>query len=973
MRGPRRLSAGAIITSLVAAAVFVAAAPANAAVFEVDVREDPTPDGCTAGDCSLREAVLAANAEPGPDTITLAAGSYRLSLEGSDEDAAATGDLDVTDELTIQGTGSPGTTIDAGFPSTATDRILDVRDGSGLTLEGVTLTDGSAPTGGAVRVRVGVPLRVGDATFRGNQATAGPGGAVAVEGGVALYPVDRPHAVVSVELTETVFEDNSATDAGGGLSVQEAQMNIAVVIASSSFIGNHGTDGGALAIQGGASAALDDLAFQGNRGENGGAALIDADSLSLTRSVVTGNTAQAGDGRGGGLHLAGGSGIVEDVLIADNIAIEGGGLVVDGGRIDGNRLTIAGNLAEQRGGGASTRGFSLSDSLVARNRAQAAGGMDIEEAAVLANVTLTGNQATSAGADSAAIDADGTGIELTNVTVADNRSDRGAVAVNGQATARNTILTNTTNVRGGVVANCAGVPPLSAGGNIDDGTSCAFADPTDRSATDPRLAPLFDNGGPTATHGLLEDSPAIDGGVTEGCPLGDQRGVTRPRDGNADEQALCDSGAFEVTAGDDVTDLVLTVDAPSGPVIEGSEVTYRFTVTNRGPGAATQVILVDPLPEGASFRSAVASQGSCEADRDTLVCDLGALADNASATVTLVAVLDDPGTVDNVAAVGVEPPDDDLNLGNNTVTATTEVVAAVLRIAGPDRIRTAVAVSEAAFADRSATAVVLARSDLFPDALAGSPLAASTGGPLLLTDRAALDVRTETELRRILPTGNPVYLLGGPQALRPSVEARIQAMGYTPVRLGGANRFATAALIAERAAPDPTAVLLASGNDFPDALAAGAAAGATKGVVVLTAGSTMPAETRAYLNAHPNAARIAVGGPAAAAEPAAAPVVGADRHATAVAVADRFFENPEFVGIASGSGFADALVGGADSAARGGPILLSDPTRLSTVVSDYLRDNVDTVGQAYLYGGTKALSAEVESAVAAIISGPAHP
>lgn len=967
MRGPRRLSAGAIITSLVAAAVFVAAAPANAAVFEVDVREDPTPDGCTAGDCSLREAVLAANAEPGPDTITLAAGSYRLSLEGSDEDAAASGDLDITDELIIRGTGSPGSTIDAGFASTTPDRILDVVSGSGLTLEGVTLTDGIAPSGGAVRVRSGVSaLRIDDAAFRGNQASAGPGGAVHVEAG---------GQAVSVELTRTEFADNVASAAGGGLNLDGAADDVALILTSASFVGNVGTDGGALAIRGGSgvTALLDDVAFEGNRGENGGAAFIDAESLSLTRSVVTGNTAQEGNGRGGGLHLSGGSGIVEDVLIADNIAIEGGGLVVDGGRIDGNRLTIAGNLAEQRGGGASTRGFSLSDSLVARNRAQAAGGMDIEEAAVLANVTLTGNQATSAGADSAAIDADGTGIELTNVTVADNRSDRGAVAVNGQATARNTILTNTTNVRGGVVANCAGVPPLSAGGNIDDGTSCAFADPTDRSATDPRLAPLFDNGGPTATHGLLEDSPAIDGGVTEGCPLGDQRGVTRPRDGNADEQALCDSGAFEVTAGDDVTDLVLTVDAPSGPVIEGSEVTYRFTVTNRGPGAATQVILVDPLAEGASFRSAVASQGSCEADRDTLVCDLGALADNASATVTLVAVLDDPGTVDNVAAVGVEPPDDDLNLENNTVTATTEVVAAVLRIAGPDRIRTAVAVSEAAFADRSATAVVLARSDLFPDALAGSPLAVSTGGPLLLTDRAALDVRTETELRRILPTGNPVYLLGGPQALRPSVEARIQAMGYTPVRLGGANRFATAALIAERAAPDPTAVLLASGNDFPDALAAGAAAGATKGVVVLTAGSTMPAETRAYLNAHPNAARIAVGGPAAAAEPAAAPVVGADRHATAVAVADRFFENPEFVGIASGSGFADALVGGADSAARGGPILLSDPTRLSTVVSDYLRDNVDTVGQAYLYGGTKALSAEVESAVAAIISGPAHP
>ena len=88
-------------------------------------------------------------------------------------------------------------------------------------------------------------------------------------------------------------------------------------------------------------------------------------------------------------------------------------------------------------------------------------------------------------------------------------------------------------------SNCSG-GVTSAGHNLDSGVVCGFSAPGDLSSTDPTLGPLQDNGGPTPTHALLADSPAIDAGDPVGCPGTDQRGVRRP------QGAGCDIGAVEV-------------------------------------------------------------------------------------------------------------------------------------------------------------------------------------------------------------------------------------------------------------------------------------------------------------------------------------------------------------------------------------------------------------------------------------------
>jgi CSLREA domain-containing protein len=103
-------------------------APLGAVDFVVTRYDDPTPNGCNAGDCSLREAVIAANANPDHDLIRLSAGSYTLTRLGTDEAAADDGDLDLLESVDIVGVGAALTRIvGAGLG----EDVFNAEDGSG--------------------------------------------------------------------------------------------------------------------------------------------------------------------------------------------------------------------------------------------------------------------------------------------------------------------------------------------------------------------------------------------------------------------------------------------------------------------------------------------------------------------------------------------------------------------------------------------------------------------------------------------------------------------------------------------------------------------------------------------------------------------------------------------------------------------------------------------------------------------------
>ena len=154
------------------------------------------------GNCTLREAIIAANTDAavdacpagsGADVVVVPAGTYTLTLVGADEDAAATGVLDVTADLEIDGAGAATTVIDGN----STDRVLDIDPaGAGLTVlvSGVTLQHGSSlQEGGAVRSRA--TLTLADSIVQANLTSgtlAVRGGGIASDGSLRRRALQHP-------------------------------------------------------------------------------------------------------------------------------------------------------------------------------------------------------------------------------------------------------------------------------------------------------------------------------------------------------------------------------------------------------------------------------------------------------------------------------------------------------------------------------------------------------------------------------------------------------------------------------------------------------------------------------------------------------------------------------------------------------------------------------------------------------------
>jgi hypothetical protein len=315
-------------------------------------------------------------------------------------------------------------------------------------------------------------------------------------------------------------------------------------------------------------------------------------------------------------------------------------------------------------------------------------------------------------------------------------------------------------------------------------------------------------------------------------------------------------------------------------------------------------------------------------------------------------------------------------LANGTSSAFAVMLGTPLptQIFGQDAIDTSIAVSQTAFpTPGSAGAVVLARSDFFSDALAGGPLAAAVGGPLLITPGAALsanlDGRVQAEIQRLVPSGRTVYILGGNLAISPTVDTTLQALGYVVVRLQGTNQFGTAVAIANQLG-NPATILEATGLSFWDALSAVPAAIRVHGAILLTNGTSQAAETAAYLAAH-SVTRYAIGGPlaAAGADPGASAVYGQDQFGTSGSVAATFFPLATVYGAATGLNYPDALSGGVFMATGGrlGPMLLVNTNApLPAAISVYLATlTVGTPG--FVFGGPLAVGADVLTALKAAV------
>ena len=403
------------------AANFIVNSPADT----VDINPGDGACADASAKCTLRAAIMEANALAGPSTITLPVGTHILTIVGIGEDAAATGDLDIKGNLTINGAGAASTIIDGG----GIDRVFEILPLAIVMIDAVTVRNGNVDNGGGVS----------------NQGI--------------------------LSMTNTIVTGNSATG-GGGIWNNGGTLTIA-----SSTITNNNTF------------------YYGSGVWNYGG------NLTMTDSTVSGNS-------GGGYRC--------------------GGVASVGGSATLSNTTINGNTSSGQGAG----GF-----------------LNWSSASTVVNSTVSGN--TGNGYGGGLVNVYSGTLTLVNVTVSGNNdiSAAGGISTDsGAVNLKNTIVASNTTGANNSPANCSGTI-TSLSHNLVSDSTCNLNGTGDLINPIPVMGQLANNGGRTMTHALLPGSPAINAVPVSACtdlngaPIAtDQRGIPRP------QGPACDIGAFELVA-----------------------------------------------------------------------------------------------------------------------------------------------------------------------------------------------------------------------------------------------------------------------------------------------------------------------------------------------------------------------------------------------------------------------------------------
>ncbi|HHV64191.1 MAG TPA: SH3 domain-containing protein [Peptococcaceae bacterium] len=262
------------------------------------------------------------------------------------------------------------------------------------------------------------------------------------------------------------------------------------------------------------------------------------------------------------------------------------------------------------------------------------------------------------------------------------------------------------------------------------------------------------------------------------------------------------------------------------------------------------------------------------------------------------------------------------------------------RIFGQDRIETAVKIAQKGWT--AATTVILCEFDDYPDSIAAAPFAASLDAPILLTRGDKIDQRVVGELRRLTP--QKVVLLGGNSRLTPAIEQELEEMALSWERIGGGNRYETSVLLARRLYSD--SLIIANGDNFPDALSAASYAGIRQVPIVLTSKILPPAVEDYILETQPHNL-IVIGGEEAVPTESLVKVGlnsftrlgGQNRYETNAKVVDYMQEVVQSADqfVASGENFPDAVSGTVLAAKFKVPLLLTAKNDIPPAVYSLMR------------------------------------
>lgn len=285
----------------------------------------------------------------------------------------------------------------------------------------------------------------------------------------------------------------------------------------------------------------------------------------------------------------------------------------------------------------------------------------------------------------------------------------------------------------------------------------------------------------------------------------------------------------------------------------------------------------------------------------------------------------------------------------------------VMRVSGANRMETSGMIAEAS---PNVETLILTTGLIAADGLAATQLSGVTSSALVLSnsrnhlDSQAVKALDKFGLRRVVRVGGTVGLSAADRAA-------IAAKGLELVELVGTDRFDTARKVAQyrdSLGGDPSVVLVADGINFPDALAAGAAAGALHASLVLSSHASLPDTTQSYLKPLLTSAKIiTVGGPAQSAVASAginpsATYTGTDRYDTALRLATGLDRGRNVNGLVmvSGQNFPDALAAGAYTVKQGAKLVLIPPAGSKPA---FLRSLWASTGShGVIVGGTGALS-----------------
>lgn len=461
-----------------------------------------------------------------PAVINLAANGHYTLTAVDNTDLGGNGLPVITGTVIINGKGA--TIARSSAVGTPEFRILRARSGSTLTLRDLTLTNGVVITGEIDDQFGGALNSLGAVTLERTRIISNTAGV----GGGGIFLGDGP-----VVITDSLVISNSAGSAGGGLQVQAGTVDLIAVTIEN----NRAPDGGGLVTVIGSKAL----------------------TLTINRSTIVKNSATGSnnpvEGTGGGIRLSeaiGGSTmdtivVVNDTLIANNQAINGGGIgmgLIQPGSQHLIQLTL-------------NRSAVVNNQVSGTNAQQGNGGgiLNINAILHMVNSTISGNTAIGnpqvqfsgvGGGIANARTGLPTTISMTNTSIISNTALAGGGILNALAAGTTSPVVTFANslIAGNQALGGAAFGPsclnqggtlTSRGHNLDQNNNCAFTAAGDQTGVDPLIGSLADNGGFTPTHALMDNSPAIDAANSESCPATDQRGVDRPvGDG-------CDIGAYE--------------------------------------------------------------------------------------------------------------------------------------------------------------------------------------------------------------------------------------------------------------------------------------------------------------------------------------------------------------------------------------------------------------------------------------------